>query len=113
MLSRKRPETSGRDAPLPVTAIEIQPTNLPTVIELMAQTESAKETEVRARVGGILVKRLFVEGMPVKAGQPLFQIDRAPYERTCRNQGQGGTNRARGSAVEGIACQAGDQPKRV
>ena len=76
------PKQAAAMPPLPVTAIEIQPTNLPTIIELMAQTEGAKETEVRARVGGILVKRLFVEGMPVKAGQPLFQIDRAPYENT-------------------------------
>lgn len=65
---------------LPVTVIEAQPQRLPASVELMAQTEGAKETEVRARVGGILVKRLYEEGTPVKAGQPLFQIDRAPYE---------------------------------
>jgi len=53
---------------------------VPTSIEIMAQTEGARETEVRARVGGILVKRLYQEGETVKSGQPLFQIDRAPYE---------------------------------
>jgi len=67
-------------AALPVTVIEARAQNLPTVIELIAQTEGAKETEVRSRVGGILVKRLYDEGTVVKAGQPLFQIDRAPYE---------------------------------
>jgi membrane fusion protein, multidrug efflux system len=78
---------SGKSTPppatppaLPVTVLEMQPKNLPAAIELMAQTEGAKETEVRARVGGILMKRLYLEGAPVKAGQPLFQIDRAPYE---------------------------------
>lgn len=65
---------------LPVTVLEAQPQRLPSSLELMAQTEGAKETEVRARVGGILVKRLYQEGALVKAGQPLFQIDRAPYE---------------------------------
>ena len=65
---------------MPVTVIEIQPQKVPTSIEIMAQTEGARETEVRARVGGILVKRLYQEGDTVKAGQPLFQIDRAPYE---------------------------------
>lgn len=55
--------------PVPVTGfVEMQPRNLPTTIELMAQTEGAKETEVRARVGGILLKRLYDEGTPVKAG---------------------------------------------
>ena len=66
--------------PMPVTAIEMQPQKVPTRIEIMAQTEGARETEVRARVGGILVKRLYQEGETVKSGQPLFQIDRAPYE---------------------------------
>lgn len=67
---------------LPVTVLEMKPVNLPTTIEVMAQTEGAKETEVRSRVSGILVKRLYEEGTPVKAGQPMFQIDRAPYENS-------------------------------
>ncbi len=66
--------------PMPVTAIEMQPKTVPTSIEVMAQTEGARETEVRARVGGIITRRLYQEGETVKAGQPLFQIDRAPYE---------------------------------
>lgn len=65
---------------LPVTVIEAQPTKVPISVEVMAQTEGAKETEVRARVGGIIVKRLYQEGEAVKEGQALFQIDRAPYE---------------------------------
>jgi membrane fusion protein (multidrug efflux system) len=71
---------AGPPPALPVGVVEVQPANLPTVIELMAQTEGANETEVRARVGGILMKRLYQEGAPVKAGQALFQIDPAPYE---------------------------------
>ncbi|UCV12648.1 efflux RND transporter periplasmic adaptor subunit [Dechloromonas denitrificans] len=66
--------------PLPVTVLEVQPQRVPSSIEIMAQTEGARETEVRARVGGILVKRLYQEGETVKAGQPLFQIDRSTYE---------------------------------
>jgi membrane fusion protein (multidrug efflux system) len=66
--------------PMPVTVLEVQPQKIPTSIEIMAQTEGARETEVRARVGGILVKRLYQEGEAVKAGQALFQIDRSTYE---------------------------------
>ncbi|WP_298393594.1 efflux RND transporter periplasmic adaptor subunit [uncultured Azonexus sp.] len=66
--------------PMPVTVLEMQPRTVPTSIEVMAQTEGARETEVRARVGGILIRRLYQEGEVVKAGQPLFQIDRAPFE---------------------------------
>ena len=36
--------------------------------------------QVRARAAGILQQRLFAEGSDVKAGQPLFQIDSAPYQ---------------------------------
>ncbi|HMV64007.1 MAG TPA: efflux RND transporter periplasmic adaptor subunit [Zoogloea sp.] len=65
---------------LPVTVLEMQPTKVETSVEAVAQTEGPREVEVRARVGGILVKRLYDEGAAVKAGQPLFQIDREPYE---------------------------------
>lgn len=70
----------GAMGPMPVTVLDVQPQTIPSSIEVMAQTEGARETEVRARVGGIIVKRLYQEGATVKAGQPLFQIDRATYE---------------------------------
>jgi membrane fusion protein (multidrug efflux system) len=66
--------------PMPVSVLEMQPQRIPASVEVMAQTEGARETEVRARVGGILMKRLYQEGETVRAGQPLFQIDRASYE---------------------------------
>jgi membrane fusion protein (multidrug efflux system) len=65
--------------PMPVSLLIAEPVTVPNVIEVMAQAEGAKETEVRARVGGILVKRLYEEGQRVEAGQPLFQIDPDPY----------------------------------
>jgi multidrug efflux pump subunit AcrA (membrane-fusion protein) len=37
-------------------------------------------SDVRARVPGILLKRLYKEGTEVKEGQPLFQIDPAPLQ---------------------------------
>ncbi len=70
----------GQMPPLPVTVIEARPTRVPIAVEVMGQTEGAKETEVRARVGGVITRRLYQEGEAVQEGQPLFQIDRAPYE---------------------------------
>lgn len=78
--SDKNAPAAPQMGPMPVTVLDMQPQTVPTSIEVMAQTEGARETEVRARVGGILVKRLYQEGDVVKSGQPLFQIDRAPYE---------------------------------
>lgn len=65
---------------MPVTILTAEPTQVPIILEVMAQTEGAKETEVRAQVGGILKKQLYKEGAPVKAGQALFEIDPEPYE---------------------------------
>lgn len=78
--SNGAPPAAPAMGPMPVTVLEMQPQTVPSSIEVMAQTEGARETEVRARVGGILEKRLYQEGESVKAGQPLFQIDRAPHE---------------------------------
>ena len=65
---------------MPVSVVEVQPTSVPISAEAVAQTEGAKEVEIRPRVGGILLKRLYVEGNPVKAGQSLFLIDPVPYQ---------------------------------
>ncbi len=37
-------------------------------------------SEVRPQVGGIVKKRLFVEGSDVKAGDTLYEIDPATYK---------------------------------
>lgn len=68
------------DMALPVSVIEVQPATVPVSAEAVAQTEGAKEVEIRPRVGGILLKRLYEEGAPVKAGQSMFQIDPIPYQ---------------------------------
>ncbi len=50
--------------------------------ELPGRLEAFRVAQVRARAAGILNKRLFTEGSDVKAGQPLFEIDAAPYRAT-------------------------------
>ncbi|MDT8363449.1 MAG: efflux RND transporter periplasmic adaptor subunit [Nitrosomonas sp.] len=64
---------------LPVTVMEVMPTSAPRIIETVGQTEGAKEVEVRPRVGGILLKHLYEEGVSVQADQPLFLIDPVPF----------------------------------
>ena len=65
---------------MPVSVIEVQPTSVPISAEAVAQTEGAKEVEIRPRVGGILLKRLYEEGAAVKAGQAMFLIDPVPFQ---------------------------------
>lgn len=68
------------DKPIPVTTQEVQLRSVPMVLEAVGRTEGSKEVEIRARVSGIVEKRLYSEGSFVRAGTPLFLIDRAPYE---------------------------------
>lgn len=65
---------------MPVGVIAAQSTSVPITAEAVAQTEGAKEVEIRPRVGGILLKRLYEEGASIKAGQSMFQIDPVPYQ---------------------------------
>ena len=44
---------------MPVSVLEVQATSIPIQKEAVAQTEGAKEVEVRPRVGGILLKKLY------------------------------------------------------
>ena len=44
------------------------------------RTAAVEEVDVRARVGGYLVKVNFQDGRDVKAGDVLFEIDPRPYE---------------------------------
>lgn len=47
--------------------------------DLPGRLEAWRTAQVRARVEGIVEKRLFVEGSDVKAGSPLFHIDDRTY----------------------------------
>jgi membrane fusion protein (multidrug efflux system) len=76
---------AGAGAPPPpaeVGVVTVTPGALGLSTELPGRTEASRVAQVRARVAGILQKRLFREGSDVKAGQPLFAIDDAPYRAT-------------------------------
>ncbi len=63
-----------------VVTVSVQPVALQT--ELPGRVEPVRVAQVRARVTGVVLKRLFREGSEVKAGQVLYQIDAAPYRAT-------------------------------
>lgn len=63
-----------------VSAVRVEPKDIPLTFEYAARAQGSKETEVRARVGGILLKRNYVEGSTVKEGDVLFEIDPEPFK---------------------------------
>lgn len=48
--------------------------------ELVGRLAATRVAQVRARVAGIVLKRVYKEGTDVRQGQVLFQIDPAPLE---------------------------------
>ena len=70
----------GMMGPAEVNVVTAQPHPIPVSFEYVGQTAGSREVEVRARVTGILLKRNYVEGSPVKQGQSLYVIDPAPFE---------------------------------
>ncbi len=59
--------------------ITVAPTPVTLTRELPGRTAPVRAAEVRARVNGIVQKRLFTEGSYVQEGQKLFLIDPTPY----------------------------------
>lgn len=72
-------QTAPAGVPVEVNVVTLkqQPVNL--AVELPGRTAAFRVAEVRPQVGGIIQKRLFIEGSEVKAGQLLYQINPDTY----------------------------------
>jgi len=70
----------AKPPPIEVGVVEIRPQRVLLTTELPGRTSAVRVAEVRARVDGIVRKRLYREGSEVREGQQLFQIDPAPFE---------------------------------
>jgi membrane fusion protein, multidrug efflux system len=74
--AKAAPQTAG---PPEVSVVTVQLRKITLTTELPGRTSAYQVAEVRPQVGGIIQKRLFVEGSDVLAGQVLYQIDPATY----------------------------------
>lgn len=77
-------KTSSSEAP-EVQVMTLQPQALPMSTDLPGRTSAYRVSEVRPQVAGIILKRTFVEGSDVNAGDVLYQIDPAPFNATFNN----------------------------
>ncbi|WP_241574200.1 efflux RND transporter periplasmic adaptor subunit [Rosenbergiella nectarea] len=77
----KSQQSAQKSAPeVGVVTLKAAPVNMTT--ELPGRTSAYRVAEVRPQVSGIILKRNFVEGTDIKAGESLYQIDPAPYQAT-------------------------------
>ncbi|MCU0749381.1 MAG: efflux RND transporter periplasmic adaptor subunit [Akkermansiaceae bacterium] len=78
MAACKKPEAVVVPPPV-VEVMEITSTDVPLTSTLIGQLDSPQNVEVRARVEAFVEKMLFTEGVEVKQGDVLFELDRKPF----------------------------------
>ena len=77
--------SAAKSASMPVNVLKVTAEDVPLSFEFSARAQGYKETEVRARVSGILLKKNYVEGSEVKEGDVLFEIDPNEYRAKLNN----------------------------
>lgn len=72
-----------------VGVVTAKPANIPVTRDYPGRLAATLVAQVRARVEGIVLERVYREGTDVKAGDVLFRIDPAPLQASLRQaQGQ-------------------------
>lgn len=66
--------------PADVGVVTVHSRSVPVVEDFVGRLAATRTADVRARVAGILLKRVYKEGSDVKKNAVLFQIDPAPLE---------------------------------
>lgn len=92
----KKPQEQAAPPPPDVGVIDAKPQTLPLQRELVGRLSPYRSADVRARVAGVLQKRVYEEGSTVKEGQVLFLIDPAQLQAAL-NQAEGALAAARAS----------------
>lgn len=70
---------NGGMPPAAVKVLTVTPQEVPVHYDYVGQVAGSREIEVRARVTGIVEKRLYEEGQRIKEGQVMYRLDAAPY----------------------------------
>lgn len=74
------PKSTAAPAIPEVKVIKAHDESLPLTRELVGRLAATRTAEVRARVAGIILQRVYNEGTDVDSGQTLFLIDPAPLQ---------------------------------
>lgn len=90
-----------------VSVVTVKPQARAIVRELPGRISPTRVAEVRPRVSGIVVERLFRQGSEVKAGDPLYRIDPRPFEVEVM------ANEAALAKADAALMQAQQQARRI
>lgn len=71
----------GQHAMVPYVKVQdVVCQDVPWPADYLATAAGSRSVDVRARIQGIVEKKMYQEGGYVKAGEQMFQLERAPYE---------------------------------
>jgi len=76
----------GQGPPPEVGVVSAHAEEVPLTRDLVGRLSATRTADVRARIAGVLQKRVYSEGTDVKEGQLLFQIDPAPLRAALNAQ---------------------------
>lgn len=85
-----------------VSVIEVHPQSVPLNRQLVGRLAPTRVAQVRARVAGIILKRVYTEGTDVRQGDVLYLIDPAPLKAALHAQ-EAVLAKARADAVNAAA----------
>jgi membrane fusion protein (multidrug efflux system) len=93
----------GQMPPPEVGVMTLQPRDIALTKDLVGRLAPFRSADVRARVPGVLQRRVYEEGSDVRKGQLLFVIDPAPLQAAL-SQAQGSLAQAQASAINAKAA---------
>ena len=93
-----------------VGVVKAQPVSAPLNKDLVGRLSAFRSADVRARVAGVLLKRVYEEGTDVKKGQVLFEIDPSVYQA---NLSSAQANLASAQATYANARKAAERARQL
>lgn len=73
-------EVGASPSPTEVAVATAEVATVTPMDELPARVIAFQTAEIRPQVSGVVTRRFFEQGSEVRAGQPLFQVEPAPYQ---------------------------------
>ncbi len=96
--------------PPEVGVVKAQAVSAPLNKDLVGRLSAFRSADVRARVAGVLLKRVYEEGTDVKKGQVLFEIDPSVYQA---NLNSAQANLASAQATYANAHKAAERTRQL
>ena len=100
----------GQMPPPEVGVVTLQPATIPLQRDLVGRLSAYRSADVRARVPGVLQRRVYEEGSDVRKGEVLFLIDPAPLQAAL---GQAKASQATAQANYANAKSAADRARKL